>query len=238
MGELILENILERSGLRKGEEYVVQGTQLDLKSQNGNVAKPDVVILLPDQKHLIIDSKMTLNAFESYANTEDPTARDQSARLHVESLKRHVDGLSEKQYHLSDKISSPDFVLLFMPLEPAFALAFRLKPDLFQYAWEKNVAIVSPTTLLSTLRTVSALWKQDRQERNSLEIARRGGLLYDKFANLLKDIENLGDKLNQAQKIHSDLTKKISEGKGNLIDQVEELKRLGAKTEKQIENPS
>lgn len=233
-GELILENILERSGLRKGEEYIIQGTDLDLRGEDGQMLRPDVIVNLPDSKHLVVDSKMTLNAYEQYSSCENIEDQERFGKLHIESLKKHIDGLSEKKYHAADKLVSPDFVILFMPLEPAFALAFKLKPDLFQYAWEKHVAIVSPTTLLATLRTVAALWKQDRQEKNALEIAKRGGLLYEKFAGLLKDIMHLGEKLDAAQSAHQDVIKKISEGRGNLIDQVEDLKRLGAKTEKSL----
>ncbi|UOE99911.1 DNA recombination protein RmuC [Bdellovibrio reynosensis] len=233
-GELILENILERSGLRKGEEYIIQGTDLDLRGEDGQMLRPDVIVNLPDEKHLIVDSKMTLIAYEQYSSAETAEDQERTGKLHVEALKKHIDGLSEKKYHAADKLISPDFVILFMPLEPAFALAFKLKPELFQYAWERNVAIVSPTTLLATLRTVAALWKQDRQEKNALEIAKRGGLLYEKFAGLLKDLQNLGEKLGAAQKAHEDVIKKVSEGRGNLIDQVEDLKRLGAKTEKSL----
>ncbi len=233
-GELILENILERSGLRKGEEYVIQGTDMDLRGEDGQILRPDVIVNLPDEKHLIVDSKMTLIAYEQYSSAETAEDQERLGKLHIDSLKKHIDGLSEKKYHAADKLISPDFVILFMPLEPAFALAFKLKPEIFQYAWERNVAIVSPTTLLATLRTVAALWKQDRQEKNALEIAKRGGLLYEKFAGLLKDLQHLGEKLGAAQKAHEDVIKKVSEGRGNLIDQVEDLKRLGAKTEKSL----
>lgn len=233
-GELILENILDRSGLRKNEEYTIQGTNLDLKDEEGKGLRPDVIVNLPDGKHLIIDSKMTLVAYEQYSSATEPEEQERYGKLHLDSLKIHIDGLSKKRYHTADKLITPDFVILFMPLEPAFALAFKLKPDLFQEAWDKNIAIVSPTTLLATLRTVAALWKQDRQEKNALEIAKRGGLLFEKFAGLLKDLQNLGDKLTQAKEAHEDVIKKLSEGRGNLIDQVEELKRLGAKTEKNL----
>ncbi|MFM6926935.1 MAG: DNA recombination protein RmuC [Bdellovibrio sp.] len=233
-GELILENILERSGLRKNEEYTTQGTDMDLRGEDGEILRPDVIVNLPDNKHLIVDSKMTLIAYEQYSSAETTEDQERYGKLHIESLKKHIDGLSEKKYHAADKVISPDFVILFMPLEPAFALAFKLKPELFQYAWERNVAIVSPTTLLATLRTVAALWKQDRQEKNALEIAKRGGLLYEKFAGLLRDLQNLGEKLGAAQKAHEEVIKKVSEGRGNLIDQVEDLKRLGAKTEKSL----
>jgi DNA recombination protein RmuC len=233
-GELILENILERSGLRKGEEYIVQATNMDLRGEDGQILRPDVIVNLPDEKHLIVDSKMTLVAYEQYSAAETSEEQERTGKLHIESLKKHIDSLSEKKYHAAEKLISPDFVILFMPLEPAFALAFKLKPEIFQYAWERNIAIVSPTTLLATLRTVAALWKQDRQEKNALEIAKRGGLLYEKFAGLLKDIQNLGEKLTAAQKAHEDVLKKVSEGRGNLMDQVEDLKRLGAKTEKSL----
>lgn len=233
-GELILENILERSGLRKGEEYIIQGTDLDLRGEDGQILRPDVIVVLPDEKHLIVDSKMSLIAYEQYSSAEISEEQERAGKLHIESLKKHIDGLSEKKYHALDKLISPDFVILFMPLEPAFALAFKLKPELFQYAWERNVAIVSPTTLLATLRTVAALWKQDRQEKNALEIAKRGGLLYEKFAGLLKDLQNVGEKLGAAQKAHEEVIKKVSEGRGNLMDQVEDLKRLGAKTQKSL----
>jgi DNA recombination protein RmuC len=213
---------------------------MDLRGEDGQILRPDIIVNLPDEKHIIVDSKMTLIAYEQYSSAETPEAQEQAGKMHVDALKKHIDGLSEKKYHAADKLVSPDFVILFMPLEPAFALAFKLKPEIFQYAWDRNIAIVSPTTLLATLRTVAALWKQDRQEKNALEIAKRGGLLYEKFAGLLKDLQNLGEKLTSAQKAHEDVIRKVSEGRGNLIDQVEDLKRLGAKTEKslpQIESP-
>lgn len=233
-GELILENILERSGLRKGEEYIIQGTNLDLRGEDGQVQRPDVIVNLPEGKHLVVDSKMTLNAYEAYTSANLPEDQERFGKLHVESLKKHIAGLSEKKYYASEKLISPDFVILFMPLEPAFALAFKLQPDLFQSSWDKHVAIVSPTTLLTTLRTVASLWRQDRQQKNALDIAKRGGALYDKFVGLVKDIENLGDKLTAAQKAHSDVMGKLSTGKGNLIRQVEDLKSMGAKTEKSL----
>lgn len=230
-GELILENILERSGLRKGEEYFTQET---VKGLSGETLRPDVIVRLPDGKHLIVDSKMTLTAYEASVSATADTEKDKFAMAHVESLKRHIGDLSDKKYHLADQVISPDFVMLFMPLEPAFAMAFRLKPELFEQAWDKNVAIVSPTTLLSTLRTVASLWKQERQQRNALDIAKRGGELYDKFAGVVKDLETLGERLNSVQKTHADVMTKISSGRGNLISQVEKLKELGAKAEKSL----
>jgi DNA recombination protein RmuC len=233
-GELILENILERSGLRKGEEYTVQGINMDLRGDNGEVQRPDVIVNLPDGKHLVVDSKMTLNAYEAYSSAGTPEDQERHGKLHVESLKKHIDGLSEKKYYANEKLISPDFVILFMPLEPAFALAFKVKPEIFQTSWDKQVAIVSPTTLLTTLRTVASLWKQDRQQKNALDIAKKGGLLYDKFVGLVKDIESLGEKLESASRAHGDVMNKLSLGKGNLIRQVEDLKSMGAKTEKSL----
>ncbi|GIL16710.1 MAG: DNA recombination protein RmuC [Oligoflexia bacterium] len=233
-GEMILENILEHSGLRKGEEYIVQGADLGLKNDEGQIIRPDVVVHLPDQKHLIIDSKVSLVAYESYVQSETEAEKEKWGKLHIDSLKRHIDGLSQKKYYSSDQLISPDFVLLFMPIEPAFALAFRLKPDLLQYAWERRIALVSPTSLLTTLRTVAAIWRQERQERNALEIAKRGGALYDKFALLVEDLEGLGKKIEDTQKSYQGVMNKFSTGSGNLIRQVEMLKELGAKTEKKL----
>lgn len=230
-GEMILENILERSGLRKGEEFFTQET---LRGSEGEILRPDVIVKLPDGKHLIVDSKMTLKAYEASVSAETLIEKEKYAIAHIESLKKHVSDLSGKKYHLAEQIISPDFVMLFMPLEPAFALAFQLKPDLFETAWEKNIAIVSPTTLLATLRTVASLWKQERQQKNALDIAKKGGDLYDKFAGIVKDLETLGERLNSAQKVHADITAKMSTGRGNLISQVEKLKELGAKAEKNL----
>jgi DNA recombination protein RmuC len=233
-GEMVLENILDRSGLRKGEEYTIQGTDLSLKNSDGQSIRPDVIIHLPDSKHIIVDSKVSLVAYESYVRAEDAALRESAAKMHVESLKKHIDGLSAKKYASSEQLLTPDFVILFMPIEPAFAVAFKYKPDLLQYAWDKNVALVSPTTLLTTLRTVAALWKQDRQEKNALEIARRGGQLYDKFVALVTDLEELGKKIDGTQKSYGQVMNKLSEGSGNLIRQVEMLRELGAKTEKKM----
>lgn len=232
-GELVLESILEKSGLRSGYEFITQGEDMQLKGENGQRMQPDVIVNVPGNRHIVVDAKMTLKAYEAYASAEDD-GREAFARLHVKSLEDHITNLSGKKYHTADKLISPDFVLLFMPLEPAFALAFKLKPEIFQQAWDKNIAIVSPTTLLTTLRTVASLWKQERQQRNALDIAKRGGLLYDKFVGLVTDFRNVGEKLEAAQKAHSDVYKKLSDGKGNIISQVEELKELGVKTEKSL----
>ncbi len=230
-GELILENILERSGLRKGEEYFTQET---VRGSDGEILRPDVIVQLPDGKHLIVDSKMTLNAYEGYSTTDDTDTKARFGQQHVDALKRHVGELADKKYHLAEKIISPDFVMLFMPLEPAFALAFQLKPELFEQAWGKNVAIVSPTTLLATLRTVASLWKQDRQQKNALDIAKHGGALYDKFVGMVNDLDSLGKRLKSTTESYDQVMNKMNGGRGNLISQVEKLKELGAKTDKSL----
>lgn len=235
-GEFVLESVLERSGLREGEEYILQGSGLGLKGDDGGHLKPDVVVRLPDDKFLIVDSKVSLKAFEAYINAENSDDQERLAKEHVDSLKRHIDGLADKKYHGLEELGSPDLTILFMPLEPAFALAFRLRPELLQLAWDKQIAIVSPTTLLTTLRTVASLWKQQRQNKNTLEIARAGGALYDKFVGLLDGIEQIGSRIRQTQEAYEDVLGKMSTGKGNLLRQVERLKELGAKTEKQLES--
>lgn len=233
-GEMILESILDRSGLRKGEEYIIQGTDLGLKNDEGQTIKPDIIVNLPESKQIIVDSKVSLVAYENYAQAINIEEQDKFGKLHIDSLKRHIDGLSQKKYQSADKLITPDFVILFMPIEPAFALAFRLKADLLQYAWERNIALVSPTTLLTTLRTVAALWKQENRKRNAEDIAARGGMLYDKFAGLIEDFGEVGKKIEAAQKSHLSVMNKLSEGSGNLISQVEKLKELGAKTSKRL----
>ncbi|MCC2677587.1 MAG: recombination protein rmuC [Pseudobdellovibrio sp.] len=230
-GELILENILERSGLRKGEEYFTQET---VKDGEGIYRRPDVIVKLPDGKHLIVDSKVTLLAYEASMSADNEADRLRFAQAHVESLKEHVNGLAGRKYHLSENIISPDFVMLFMPLEPAFAMAFKLKPELFESAWDKNVAIVSPTTLLATLRTVASLWKQERQQQNALEIAKKGGDMYDKFAGMVAELDKLGNQLATAQKTHNEVMIKLSTGRGNLISQAQKMKELGAKADKSL----
>lgn len=235
-GEFVLESILERSGLREGEEYILQGNGLGLKGDDGGHLRPDVLVKLPDEKFLVVDSKVSLKSFEAYINAENPEDQERLAKEHVESLKRHIDGLAGKKYHGLEELGSPDLTILFMPLEPAFALAFRLRPELLQLAWDKQIAIVSPTTLLTTLRTVASLWKQQRQNKNTLEIARAGGALYDKFVGLLDGIEQVGARLRQTHEAYEDVLGKMSTGKGNLLRQVERLKELGAKTEKQLES--
>jgi len=234
-GELVLENILEKSGLRKGEEYTVQATDFSLRNEDGQPIRPDVIIHLPDDKHIIVDSKVSMTAYDAYMSSMKQEDQDKWAKAHTDSIKRHVDGLANKKYHTADKLTTTDFVILFIPLESSFALAMKYRPELQQEAWEKRIAIVSPTTLLVTLKMVAALWKTERQEKNALEIAKKGGMLYDKFVGLVTDLEGLGKKLDDAQKAHGQVMNKMKEGRGNLFNQVETLRELGAKAEKKLQ---
>ncbi|MCX6291194.1 MAG: DNA recombination protein RmuC [Bacteroidetes bacterium] len=230
-GEMILEKILERSGLVKDREYK---TQVSTKNDEGGRQQPDVVIFLPENKHVIIDAKVSLVAYEQFVNAADDEVRVQYLKEHVISVKNHVKILSEKNYQSSSDFSSPDFVLLFMPIESSFSMAVQADQEIFSYAWDKKIVIVSPSTLLATLRTISSIWKQERQTRNALEIAEQGGKLYDKFVAFTEDLTMVGKKMDEAKSNYVDAMKKLSEGRGNLVSSTEKLKELGAKSSKQI----
>ena len=234
-GEFILEKILETSGLRKGEEYILQGENLKLVSEDGRMLRPDVVIMLPNDKHLIIDSKVSLTAYERYVNSQNEEDKDIHLKNHADSIHSHIKELCEKKYDELSGISSPDFILLFMPIEAAFSLALQVKHDLFQIAWDRKIVIVSPTTLLAVLRTVTALWNQERQTKNALEIAKHGGLMYDKFVAFVTDLEQIGRNIKSTHDCYDEAMKKLSTGKGNLIKKAEDLRTLGAKTTKKLE---
>jgi DNA recombination protein RmuC len=230
-GELILDRILEQSGLEKGKEYFTQFTD---RSEDGTILRPDVVVMLPDKKHIIIDSKVSLVAYDRYVNTQDDTGKERALRAHLESVREHVRGLSEKNYTEALSIDSPDFVLLFMPLESAFSLAIQQDPEIFNFAWQRKIVIVSPTTLLATLKTVESIWKHEKQTQNAMEIARQGAGLYDKFYNFVTDLEKIGGQINSLQNTYLDAHKKLTSGKGNLVRQAERLKELGVKTDKSL----
>lgn len=231
-GELVLETILEASGLREGHEFVVQkGTVAD----EGSNRRPDVVVQLPGNRQLVIDSKVSLTAYEALMSTEDANEQKKKLTEHLTSIRRHIGGLSEKKYHtLYDGVQSLDFVLMFIPLEPAFMTAISNDKDLFMSAWEKNVLLVSPSTLLFVVRTVAHLWRQEAQSRNAQEIAKRGAELYDKLALFTESMEELGDRLRLAQASYDKATLRLSSGNGNLIRQAEMLKELGVKPTKQL----
>jgi DNA recombination protein RmuC len=233
-GEVILERVLERSGLVKDREYRLQAS---ISNGEGARLQPDVIVDLPDDKHLIIDAKISLVAYERMVNAETEEEKVLNIKQHLLSVKSHIDGLAGKNYQNLYQISSPDFVLLFMPIESSFSITVQADNELFNYAWDRKVVIVSPTTLLATLRTIASIWKVDRQNKNVFEIADEAGALYDKFVGFLEDMEKIGKHLDLTQKAHDDAFKKLQFGNGNLIGKVEKIKKLGAKTKlnKQID---
>lgn len=230
-GEFILERVLEKSGLVKGQEYAVQESITD---DEGKRLQPDVVIYLPESKCIIIDSKVSLVGYEKYCSAEDETLKMLALKEHISSIKKHITNLSAKNYQNLYQVKSLDFVLLFMPIEPAFSLAVQNDMGLFNDAFERNIVIVSPSTLLATLRTIASIWRQENQNKNALEIARQSGALYDKFQSMVTDLLEVGKKLHSIQDNYEDVIKKLSTGKGNLITSVEKIKKLGAKTTKAL----
>jgi DNA recombination protein RmuC len=233
-GELVLERVLESSGLRKGEEYDVQESHT---LEDGRRLQPDVVVHLPDDRHLVIDAKATLVAYEDYANAEDDKHREAALKRHLDAVRSHIKGLSDKNYQDLYGLKSLDFVLMFVPIEPAFMLAVTHDRELYMDAWNKNVLLVSPSTLLFVVRTVANLWRQEAQTRNAQDIAKRGAELYDKLAGFVEDMESLGTRLNQAQKDYDGAINKLSTGRGNVIRQAEMLKKLGVKPSKSLPTP-
>ncbi|WP_136668692.1 DNA recombination protein RmuC [Flavobacterium sp. H122] len=230
-GELVLERVLEKSGLEKGREYEVQQS---FTTEEGQRVQPDVVINLPDGKKMIVDSKVTLTAYERYVNEEDDSLKEQYLKEHVIALKRHVDQLGEKNYQDLYKIESPDFVLLFVPIEPAFAIALQEDATLYNKAFEKNIVIVTPSTLLATLRTIDSMWTNQKQQENAYEIARQAGALYDKFEGFVADLIKIGKRMDEAKAEYGSAMNKLVEGKGNLVTSVEKLKKMGAKAKKSL----
>ncbi|GEM68272.1 DNA recombination protein RmuC [Sphingobacterium mizutaii NBRC 14946 = DSM 11724] len=230
-GEVILERVLERSGLIKDQEYKLQAS---VQEADGRRFQPDALIYLPDEKHLVVDAKLSLVAYERAVNADTEEDRVIFVKQHVQSIENHVRELSAKDYHSLYGIQSPDFVLLFIPIESSLSLAVNFKPELFSEAWDRRVVIVSPSTLLATLRTIASVWKQERQNRNVLEIAKEAGLLYDKFVGFLNDMDQLQGMIQKAADKHDEAMKKLSSGSGNVIRKIEQLKTLGAKANKQI----
>ncbi|AXT19679.1 DNA recombination protein RmuC [Flavobacteriaceae bacterium AU392] len=229
-GELVLERVLEKSGLEKDREYFMQQS---FTLEDGTRVLPDVVLHLPDSKKMIIDSKVSLTDYERYVNAEEDD-REMYLKAHINSIKRHVEQLSDKNYQDLYDIESPDFVLLFIPIEPAFAIAINEDNNLYNKAFERNIVIVTPSTLLATLRTIDTMWNNEKQQRNAIEIARQAGALYDKFEGLVKDLTGVGKKMDDAKKDYSSAMNKLVEGRGNLITSVEKLKKMGAKAKKAL----
>ena len=230
-GELVLETILENSGLRKGEEYLVQDSHT---VDDGSRLQPDVVIRLPESKHLVIDSKVSITAYTRYMQADDDTTKTAELNSHVLSIKQHIQGLSAKNYQDLYGVGSIDFVLMFIPVEPAFLAAMRHAPDIYQEALKKNIVMVCPSTLLATVRTVAHLWRQEHQNRNAQEIARQCAMLYDKFVGFVEDLDKVGQRLEQAQTSYSDAVGKLKTGRGNLIRTAENVKKLGVKPNKSL----
>lgn len=236
-GEMILESILEHSGLTKGREYV---TQEFIRDQAGNIIKdelghglqPDVTISYPDQRKVIIDSKVSLVAWEQYVSEADMVKQEQAMKSHIGSLRNHIDGLSKKNY--PKYAVALDYVLMFIPIEPAFLEAVKKDPMLWKYAYDKKIMLVSPTNLLAVLKIIADLWKVEQQNRNAIEIAEKAGALYDKFHGFLANLELIGKRLGDAQSSYDDAFKQLSTGKGNIIGRIEELKKMGADANKQI----
>ena len=233
-GELVLESILESSGLRKGEEYVVQDSHTQ---SDGSRLQPDVVIKLPEGKSLVVDSKVSITAYARHTEATDEGLAEKELAAHIQSLRQHIQGLSGKNYSSLYGIGSVDFVLMFVPIEPAFLLALKTAPNLYQEALTKNIVLVCPSTLMATLRTVAHLWRQDHQNRNALEIAKQCGNLYDKFVGFVDDLEKLGQRLDQAQTSYHDAFNKLKTGKGNLIRSAEKVRELGVKPSKNLAAP-
>ena len=230
-GELVLERVLEKSGLEKGREYEVQQS---FTNEEGTRILPDVIINLPDGKKMIVDSKVSLTAYERYVNEEDDVQQNIYLKEHVNSVKRHVEQLSDKRYQDIYHMESPDFVLLFIPIEPAFALALQEDLNLYNKAFEKNIVIVTPSTLLATLRTIDSMWTNQKQQENAIEIARQAGALYDKFEGFVSDLIKIGKKMDEAKVEYSSAMNKLTEGKGNLVTSAEKLKKMGAKAKKSL----
>ncbi len=231
-GEYILESILEKSGLVKGREYVVQESSTVEEKR----LRPDVIVNLPDNRHIVIDSKVSLIAYEQAVNAENEDDKLQQLKMHVQSMKNHIRQLSEKQYQNIEFQQGLDYVLMFIPIEPAFSIAIQHEPDIFNDAFNRRIILVSPTTLLATLRTVENIWKQEYQSRNVMEIARQAGAMYDKFQNFTEDLIKLGNQMDTSQKTYKEAMNKLTEGKGNLVRSAEKLKEMGAKASKSI-NP-
>jgi DNA recombination protein RmuC len=230
-GELQLEKILERSGLRKGQEYTIQES---FTTEEGSRRRPDVIVNLPEEKKIIIDSKVSLLDYERLVSAEEDDERNIHLKAFISSVKRHIKDLSDKQYQDLFDSGSLDFVLMFIPIEPAFSIAIQYGENLYVDAYDKNIIIVSPSTLLATLRTIANIWKQEYQSRNVIEIAKQSGALYDKFVGFVDDLVDVGNRMDQAKSSYEGAMKKLSDGSGNLVNRAEKIRKLGAKTSKSL----
>ncbi len=230
-GEIILERILEKSGLVKDREYVVQSS---MAGEDGRRLQPDVIVNLPDNKQLVIDAKVSLNAYDRFCSAGEGEGRDEALREHLLSIRKHIKELGQKNYQALYQIKSPDFVFMFVPIEPAFNLAIQTDTELYNDAFERNIVIISASTLWASLRIIANLWRQENQNRHALEIARQGGELYDKFVGFVEDLVELGRKMQGAEKSYLDAMNKLHKGRGNLVRRAEEMRSLGARTAKTL----
>lgn len=233
-GEIILEKILESSGLTKGVEYITQGSDLKLRNENNKLLKPDVIVNLPDNKHIIIDAKVSLTHYEQYIADLKIENNSDNLSLFIKSIQSHVNNLSSKNYQHNEKLLTPDFVIMFFPIEGAFSLALQTMPDLFSQAWNNKIIIVSPTTLFATLKTIASIWMFEKQNKNAMKIAKESGLLYDKFVAFTDDLTKVGDSLAKAEEVYQLAVNKLSSGKGNILTKTQQIKQLGAKAKKQL----
>jgi DNA recombination protein RmuC len=231
-GEVILETVLERSGLTKDREY---RKQVITTNAGGETVKPDYLVMLPDKRHIIIDSKVSLVAYENFVNADDESARPKYLKAHLDSMKNHVKLLSEKNYFSSLEFNTPDFVLMFVPIESSFSVALQADQNLFNFAWERKIVIVSPTTLLATMSTIASMWKMDKQSQHALQIAEESGKLYDKFKLFMDDMVKVGTQLNSTRGSYEEAMKKLVTGRGNLVTQAEKIREMGAKNTKRID---
>ena len=230
-GEVILESILEKSGLVKDREYFVQASFSD---DHGKKVQPDVIVAYPGDRSVVVDSKVSLLAYERYVSEEDKNEQEKALKDHLQSVRNHIRNLSGKNYQHIYQIKSLDFVMLFMPIEPAYYLAIQYDTELWSYAYDKRILLISPTNLIAALKMIESMWRQEYQSKNVMEIARQSGALYDKFEGLLSDLVDIGKKLDSAQNSYKSSMTKLAEGKGNLISRVEQIKKLGAKTKKTL----
>ncbi len=230
-GEMVLEKILEFSGLEKDREYVLQ---YRTENSQGETIRPDAVIFLPDNNHIIIDAKVSLRAYTEFVNANDNYQREQALKAHIHALKNHIRSLGEKYYVTARGLNTPDFILMFVPVESSFGAAIKADHEIFHYAWERKIVIVSPATLLATLRTIASIWKQERQTRHALQIAEEGGKMYDKLVAFVEDLAGIGRKIEEAGKQYTQAMNKLTEGSGNLIRRAEKMKELGARVSKSL----
>lgn len=232
-GELVLEKILESSGLREGFEYSLQHQS---KNDAGERLRPDVIINLPDNKHVVVDSKVSLKAYEQYCSSDDANVKTSQLSLHLNSIAKHVDELAGKHYDKLSGINCPEFVFLFMPIEPAYLLAVQNDPELSARAWKKGIALVTSTTLFTSLKTVASIWRLENQNKNAAEIAKEGARLYDKFVGFVEDIEKIGSIFETGHKHYSSAMAKLKDGPGNIFRKIERLKELGSSPTKKIDS--